>query len=127
MGRKSHCTASGHPPRLCCFSHKIDGGIARRLGHRAGISHSLKVIAPVHAVNSWSRIESAYRDYAAKIRQEYAWVPEPQYRDGRRRVLESFLSRPRIYHHLGHLEASARRNVATEIGRLGHPTTNDNG
>src|SRR5262249_53077887 len=62
--------------------------------------------------------EPDYRDYAKKIRQEYAWVPEPQYRQGRRRVLESFLSRPRIYHFLGRLEEPARRNLAAEMARL---------
>ena len=62
--------------------------------------------------------EPVYRDYAEKIRQEYAWVPEPEYRQGRRRVLESFLSRPRIYHFLGQLEELARRNLEAEINRL---------
>jgi predicted metal-dependent HD superfamily phosphohydrolase len=62
--------------------------------------------------------EMAYRDYAAKIRQEYSWVPEPNYRLGRRRVLESFLARPRIYHFLGELEEPARHNMAAEITRL---------
>jgi predicted metal-dependent HD superfamily phosphohydrolase len=45
-------------------------------------------------------------------------VPEPEYRQGRRRVLESFLSRPRIYHFLGQLEEPARRNLEAEISRL---------
>jgi predicted metal-dependent HD superfamily phosphohydrolase len=62
--------------------------------------------------------EFVYREYAQRIRQEYAWVPEPQYRQGRQRVLESFLSRPRIYHFLGRLEEPARRNVAAEIAQL---------
>jgi predicted metal-dependent HD superfamily phosphohydrolase len=44
--------------------------------------------------------EPVYRDYAQQIRQEYAWVPEADYRQGRRKVLESFLSRPRIFHFL---------------------------
>ena len=56
-----------------------------------------------------------YRVYAENIRHEYAWVPEPEYRVGRRRVLESFLARPRIYHLLVDLEAPARRNIAAEI------------
>jgi predicted metal-dependent HD superfamily phosphohydrolase len=62
--------------------------------------------------------ESAYRAYAEKIRQEYAWVPEPDYRIGRRQVLERFLTRPRIFHLLAHLEESARRNISAEIARL---------
>lgn len=62
--------------------------------------------------------ESAYRDYADQIRQEYAWVPEPDYRQGRRQVLERFLARPRIFHQLVHLEAPARLNITAEIARL---------
>jgi predicted metal-dependent HD superfamily phosphohydrolase len=62
--------------------------------------------------------EPAYRTYAAKIRQEYAWVPEPDYRTGRRQVLERFLTRPTIFHLLVDLEKPARRNIAAEIARL---------
>jgi predicted metal-dependent HD superfamily phosphohydrolase len=62
--------------------------------------------------------ESAYRAYADQIRQEYAWVPEPDYRKGRRQVLQSFLTRPRIYHFLSQLEQTARCNLAAEIARL---------
>jgi predicted metal-dependent HD superfamily phosphohydrolase len=62
--------------------------------------------------------ESAYRAYADQIRQEYAWVPEPDFRAGRRQVLTKFLTRPRIYHLLIHLEEAARRNITAEISRL---------
>lgn len=62
--------------------------------------------------------EPAYRDYAERIRQEYAWVPEAEYRQGRRRILENFLSRPKIFHFLRQLEDPARRNIAAEIVRL---------
>ena len=66
--------------------------------------------------------ETVYQAYAENIRWEYAWVPEPEYRKGRRQVLERFLTRPRIYHFLSHLEEPARRNLAVEIARLGrHP------
>ena len=44
--------------------------------------------------------EADYRRYAHAIRQEYAWVPEAEYRPGRRKVLEHFLKRPQIYHYL---------------------------
>jgi predicted metal-dependent HD superfamily phosphohydrolase len=62
--------------------------------------------------------ESAYRTYAEQIRQEYAWVLESDYRMGRRQVLERFLTRPRIFHLLAHLEEPARRNISAEITRL---------
>jgi predicted metal-dependent HD superfamily phosphohydrolase len=62
--------------------------------------------------------EPVYRRYAEQIRQEYAWVPEGDYRRGRRRVLESFLNRPRIYHLLRQLEEPTRRNIAAEIAHL---------
>ena len=62
--------------------------------------------------------ESDYQAYAEKIRREYAWVPEPDYRKGRRQIMERFLTRPRIYHFLSHLEEPARRNLEAEIARL---------
>jgi predicted metal-dependent HD superfamily phosphohydrolase len=62
--------------------------------------------------------EPDYENYAGQIRQEYAWVPEADYRKGRRRVLENFLGRPKIYHFLSQLEGAARRNIAAEIAQL---------
>ncbi len=60
-----------------------------------------------------------YDRYAAAIRREYAWVPEADYRAGRRRVLEGFLARPQIYHLLKHAEAPARQNLRREADTLG--------
>ena len=65
--------------------------------------------------------EPVYRAYGEKIRQEYAWVPELDYRQGRRRVLENFLSRPKIFHLLCHLEEPARHNISAEIAQLALP------
>jgi predicted metal-dependent HD superfamily phosphohydrolase len=62
--------------------------------------------------------QSEYQAYGENIRREYVWVPEPEYRRGRRQVLERFLGRPRIYHFLSHLEEPARRNLTAEIARL---------
>jgi predicted metal-dependent HD superfamily phosphohydrolase len=62
--------------------------------------------------------EPAYQAYAANIRREYAWVPEAEYRMGRRQVLERFLTKPRIFCLSGELEEPARRNLAAEITRL---------
>jgi predicted metal-dependent HD superfamily phosphohydrolase len=62
--------------------------------------------------------EPAYRIYAEQIRREYAWVPESEYRSGRRQILAKFLSRPKIFRLLSHLEESARHNIAAEIAQL---------
>lgn len=62
---------------------------------------------------------SAYAHYAAAIRAEYAIYPDAMYRAGRKRVLESFLARSRIYScdDLRALwDASARDNLRWEIG-----------
>ncbi len=63
----------------------------------------------------------AYDRYAAAIRREYAWVPETDYRAGRARVLEGFLSRPRIYHTAAmraRAGPQARLNLRREIAAL---------
>ncbi|MGE3804718.1 MAG: metal-dependent phosphohydrolase [Gemmataceae bacterium] len=65
--------------------------------------------------------ENGYLEYAAAIRQEYSWVPEPDYRKGRAAVLESFLKRKHIYHtEIIRLEREerARANVQRELDRL---------
>jgi predicted metal-dependent HD superfamily phosphohydrolase len=62
-----------------------------------------------------------YRAYAEAIRCEYASVPDELYRPGRRRVLEGFLARGRIYRtdRLSALwEGPARANLASEIAGL---------
>jgi predicted metal-dependent HD superfamily phosphohydrolase len=62
-----------------------------------------------------------YKEYASAIRHEYAWVPEADYRAGRRAVLQQFLSRPRIFltaSLFAEREAAARRNLAGEIADL---------
>ena len=62
-----------------------------------------------------------YDAYAAAIRREYAWVAESDYRAGRRRVLERFLDRPRIYLTIEMAEAEprARDNLRREIAAFG--------
>jgi len=65
--------------------------------------------------------EPTYQGYAKNIRLEYAWVPEDMYCQGRRRILESFLARPKIYQLLGEREEPARRNITAEIGLLNSP------
>lgn len=65
--------------------------------------------------------EENYDKYAAKIRKEYAWVSDEEYKAGRIKVLKSFLERPQIYftERAGkELEQQARVNIEREISRL---------
>ena len=65
-----------------------------------------------------------YDRYAEAIREEYAWVPEEDYRAGRQRVLESFLERERLYFTpllFQQREQAARANLRREIEWLTNP------
>nr|WP_290225165.1 hypothetical protein [Trichocoleus desertorum] len=65
-----------------------------------------------------------YQRYAQAIRQEYAWVPEIDYRRGRQQVLERFLQRPQIYYTpdmQAKLEPLARDNLNRELQALSAP------
>ncbi len=62
-----------------------------------------------------------YALYRRAIRREYAWVPDPDWTAGRRRVLEHFLEREQIYQTpklRGALEAPARANIGRELSAL---------
>jgi predicted metal-dependent HD superfamily phosphohydrolase len=64
---------------------------------------------------------AVYDAYASAIRREYAWVAEEAYRVGRRRVLEAFLQRRRIYHTAEAFstgETRARENLRRECAAL---------
>ncbi|MBA4187114.1 MAG: hypothetical protein C0467_03765 [Planctomycetaceae bacterium] len=65
--------------------------------------------------------EERYRRYAADVRREYAFVPDPEYRTGRAAVLQRFLDRPRIFLHqvlVEEGEERARKNMLDELTRL---------
>jgi len=56
-----------------------------------------------------------------QIREEYAHVPEEEFRPGRRRILCEFLARPRLYsteHFHSALDARARDNLQRALARL---------
>lgn len=66
-------------------------------------------------------IKEEYEKYTAKIRAEYSWIPNNQFRIGRKKILQNFLSRPRIYfteRANKELEQQARINIAREIASL---------
>jgi predicted metal-dependent HD superfamily phosphohydrolase len=94
---------------LLTKSHRADAGDADA---RVLIDADLAILGAT---------EEGYERYAAAIRREYAWVPEPAYRAGRRDVLERFLRQPRIFQTarlFGSLEARARDNLARELASL---------
>jgi predicted metal-dependent HD superfamily phosphohydrolase len=62
-----------------------------------------------------------YDIYAQAIRQEYSWVPEVSYKNGRVQILQMFLQRTRIYCTkplYAALEEQARANIRREIASL---------
>ncbi|MEE1822146.1 hypothetical protein PUR61_08055 [Streptomyces sp. BE20] len=63
----------------------------------------------------------AYAAYAAAVREEYAFVPEPDFRAGRATVLRQLLALPALYRTpTAHerFDAPARANLAAELAGL---------
>ncbi|XGV95609.1 MAG: hypothetical protein ACAF41_23055 [Leptolyngbya sp. BL-A-14] len=59
--------------------------------------------------------------YEDRVRREYHWVPEAEYRAGRAAILERFLTRSTIYYtsfFQARLEVQARLNLEQSIARL---------
>jgi predicted metal-dependent HD superfamily phosphohydrolase len=65
-----------------------------------------------------------FASYENAVRREYGWLPDALWRDGRRKVLQSFLDRPAIYaspqFHASH-EAVARANLTRSLESLARP------
>jgi predicted metal-dependent HD superfamily phosphohydrolase len=67
------------------------------------------------------RAPAEFDVYERQIREEYAWVPEPTFRQRRADILQSFLTRRVIYEtplFQSRYEAQARQNLARSIARL---------
>lgn len=61
---------------------------------------------------------SLYAKYAQAIRQEYSWLSDRNYQQGRKAILTNFLSKERIYYtdyFYRQLELTARANLTAEI------------
>ncbi|WP_372509587.1 HD domain-containing protein [Streptomyces humicola] len=63
-----------------------------------------------------------YAEYAAAVREEYAFVPDDAFRAGRAEILRQLLAPERLFrtpYGEQHWERRARRNLATELDLLG--------
>ena len=84
------------------------------------ITANAKIIADVDLAILGKPTE-IFDDYDGKIRLEYNWVPEEQYRAGRTRVLKSFLDRTWVYsteQFKQKYEDKARSNLKRALRRL---------
>jgi predicted metal-dependent HD superfamily phosphohydrolase len=64
---------------------------------------------------------ASYAAYAAAVRDEYAFVPDPDFRSGRAAVLRQLLDLPHLFrtpYGQEHWERTARRNLTTELELL---------
>lgn len=64
---------------------------------------------------------AGYAAYTASVRAEYAFVPDPAFREGRAAILEQLLALPVLFRtergHAAH-ESTARNNLTAELNRL---------
>ncbi|WAL96240.1 hypothetical protein [Streptomyces sp. Je 1-369] len=63
----------------------------------------------------------AYAAYAAAVREEYAFVPDEAFRQGRAEVLRQLMALPRLFrtpYGMSNWETPARENLATELKLL---------
>jgi predicted metal-dependent HD superfamily phosphohydrolase len=68
------------------------------------------------------RAPDVFDEFERRIRQEYAWVPEPAYRGARAEILAGFLRRRSIFqtdYFRDRYEAPARANLARIVKELG--------
>ncbi|MFJ3088072.1 hypothetical protein [Streptomyces sp. NPDC086838] len=64
-----------------------------------------------------------YAQYAAQVREEYGFVPDEAFREGRAAVLRQLLGLPRLFrtpHGTAEWEPKARQNLLTELELLSH-------
>ncbi|RVU21436.1 hypothetical protein EOT10_25820 [Streptomyces antnestii] len=67
----------------------------------------------------------AYAAYAAAVREEYGFVPDEPFREGRAAVLRQLLSLPRLFrtpYGAEHWEGPARENLTAELALLSPQT-----
>ncbi len=99
----------------------IDRLIRLTARHDADASQLLD--AAFHDADLWilSAPQARFDDYCDQVREEYALVPDSQYRSGRTAILGPLTERDRIYrtsHAVRAWEKPARINLGRELARL---------
>jgi len=67
------------------------------------------------------REQDVFWHYEENIRKEYAWAPDPLFKQRRIEILSGFLSRPNLYYHQefrARFEEQARVNLRQALARL---------
>jgi predicted metal-dependent HD superfamily phosphohydrolase len=70
------------------------------------------------------RPNEAFDEYERRVRAEYAWVPEPAFRQGRTRILEGLLRRDPLFQtetFRRRFESAARANLRRALAALAGP------
>lgn len=83
-------------------------------------THDEKLLVDID-LSILGRPEKEFDEYERDIRSEYAWVPEEQFRQGRKRILQSFLDRSTIYStdfFRNKYELKARENLKRSLAQL---------
>ena len=97
------------------------GDLIRMTAHKAPPSDQEGALLCDVDLSILGRDEPKFEEYERRIRQEYAWVPEPLYRAGRTRILAAFQARDRIYltdHFHDRFEGPARANLRRALAQL---------
>ena len=89
--------------------------------HQADTNHNDSLLFLDADISILGSSTEKYKIYATAIRQEYAWLSDDEYCLGRKKVLDCFLSRQKIYTTellFNQLEKQARLNIEAEITSL---------
>ena len=85
-------TALGLPPSDCARVSQLVLATQHHVATDADMGLLLDLDLAVLAAPA-----ARYAEYERQIRAEYAFVPEPDFRAGRHRILAGFLARPRLF------------------------------
>jgi predicted metal-dependent HD superfamily phosphohydrolase len=101
---------------LILATRHVPGGALPSTGtDRADVAHVLDADLSILGAP-----QPEFDAYEAQVRREYAYRTDEEWRQGRARVLEMFLARPRIFltPEFAHLEAPARANLTRALARV---------